>query len=266
MRNLILLSGPSIANFPKSLKNANVRTFSINRKSKIEIEILGRGVDFWYIGSPPEFLAMFDEIKNFLARAENNALLTTTYCLKEVLERIGELPNSKKIIIVDKEIEEVHGTHGGKNHWNSLSVLLFWISKNLNETTYIFGMDGVAKPGEATYFGKDALDEKRLVFSRLYEDMKFFDENFEEMMREKGQKLKVFNANPDSFYHVFPKSTPSFHSLNSSTTNQKKLKKRTFSNLQLQKMTLKKHFPKKSGFRSLRRRIKSKIKDFFTKK
>lgn len=208
MQNIILLSGPSIADVDATKFPPSSRIFAINRKSKIESDVLKGNVGYWYIASPPEFSGMLDEVYEFLGREDNNRLLTTTLCLAEVFREIkaNPLPNSEKILIVDQEIEEVHSTHGGKNHWNSLAVLLYFLSSRDPEiATYIFGMDGVANQGDVSYFNKEDLSGKRLVYSRLYEDMKFFDENILDLLTSNNVGPKIYNMNKDSYYQVLPK-------------------------------------------------------------
>ena len=260
MPNIILLNGQSVKSYEKFSGYTNCRFFSINRKSKIEKNILKGNIDIWYIASPPEFIDMLDDIYEFLSRDDKNHLITTSYCLIEVINKIKKrpLPNPGRIIIVDDFINKMHGVK--KNHWNSIAVLLYFLaSKDPQTPCYIFGMDGVEKVGDADYYNHSDLDKKRLARSRLYEDMTYFDNHFNDFLVCEKLALDFFNMNPNSYYF----SVDFSNQIEDKTPGDIKYKRYSNNILMYVVVIRQALYQLKSIPKFFRRKMKAKVKDFF---
>lgn len=211
MKNIILLNGSSI-------KNADIPNhddclyFAINRKNLIEKDILKKNIDVWTVLSPPEMVDMVEDIYEFLSRARENRIITTSWALWHIRQylEVRPLPNAHRVVLVDnlclKMIQHYapHAisleTGGGK--WNTLAILFYYLALTDPKTSnFLFGCDGAPDNSiENIYFNQNELSAERLKMSNIYGDMKFFDENLPKFFNQESLNLNVFNCNKESFY------------------------------------------------------------------
>lgn len=212
--NIILLNGPSLAKatIPKS-----GTYFAINRKNLIEKDILKHNIDAWVVCSPPEAIDMVEDIYEFLSRPEDNRFITSTVALNAIRHHLEAkpIPNAHRVILVDCVALTMHQDHQpeiislyqASGRWNTLSVLLCYLSIESNHPSYLFGCDGCPSDSKDVYFNQAELSPERLGGSNIYADMKFFDDNFWNFMEKHKFKINVFNTNFASFYKSIPFKT-----------------------------------------------------------
>ena len=208
---IILLNGKSVKNIQNYKINKNDTIYAINRKSGIEdrfLKPIGRNIDIWTVCSLNEFFEMYDEICEFLARDEDNRLITwstTIYEYRHLLEA-KPLPNPHKVICIDQLHTKITDIFENKQ-FNTLSIILAILGINNQTNIALFGCDGVKNEDEKSiYFNQDSLSKARMNNNSIYQDMIIFDENYNILVNAFNlNRNYIQNINLDSYYNSFKK-------------------------------------------------------------
>lgn len=241
---IVLLSGRSVSNVDKYTIDKNDTIFAINRKSAIEENLLKktkRNVDCWLVGSPTEFVILYDEICEFLERDEDNRLITLSRNFYEnrYLVEAKPLPNPEKVILIDSLHTKISEVVKG-SQFNSLALLLSTLFINKVDNILLFGCDGVRSQGsQDIYFDQKNLSSERVKQNGIYSDMIDFHKYFPYLVKAfKNSDSQIVNMNDRSNYSCFDyKSNINSHSRIRTCTERFIFNKANYSNADLMQLS-----------------------------
>lgn len=206
---IILLNGKSVKNIKDYKIQDNDTIYAVNRKSAIE-KLLpsNRNIDVWAVCSKPEFYEMYDEICEFLARDEDNRLITLSRTIfnSKYLMEIKPLPNPNKIILLDFLVDKVENVFE-INQINTFAIVLAVLGISKQKNILLFGCDGVKdRNAKDIYFNQKSLSKARIANNDIYDDMINFDKYYPKFIKAFNIDTNfIQNINPDSYYKSFHK-------------------------------------------------------------